>query len=59
MWERFYDFLEHLNCTIKMHPNYNHFTIEMKQDLFNFTRKIEFIPENGIFKFKGATFVLG
>jgi hypothetical protein len=59
MWERFYNFLEHLDRTIKMHPNYNHFTIEMEQDLFNFTKKIGFMPENGIFKFNGASFTLG
>jgi len=59
MWERFYDFLEFLTNKTKRYPFDLHFTIEMDQDLYNFTREIGFMPENGIFKFKGATFVLG
>ena len=59
MWEEFYDFLEFLINKTKRYPFDLHFTIEMDQDLYDFTREIGFMPENGIFKFKGATFVLG
>ena len=59
MWEEFYDFLEFLTNKTKRYPFDLHFTIEMGQDLYDFTREIGFMPENGIFKFKGATFVLG
>ena len=59
MWEEFYDFLEFFFFFFKRYPFDLHHTIEMEQDLYDFTREIGFMPENGIFKFKGATFVLG
>lgn len=59
MWEEFYDFLEFLTYKTKRYPFDLYFTIEMDKDLYNFTRDIGFMPENGIFKFKGTTFVLG
>lgn len=59
MWEKFYDFLDFLTNKTKRYPFDLHFTIEMDQDLYDFTREIGFMAENGIFKFKGATFVLG
>ncbi len=59
MWERFYDFLNHLNRMIENYPSIAHFTIEMDQDLHDFTREIGFMPEDGIFRFKDTSFTLG
>ena len=55
MWEKLYDFMNFLDRKIQRYPH----TIEMDLDLYNFGREVGFVPENGIIKFKGVTFVLG
>ena len=59
MWEQFYEFLNFLDRKINKYPFDLHHTIEMDLDLYKFCREIGFMPENGIFKFKNVTFVLG
>lgn len=59
MWEKLYDFMNFLDRKIQKYPLDSHFTVEMDLDVYNFGREIGFIPESGIFKFKGVTFVLG
>ena len=59
MWEKLYDFMNFLDRKIQKYPFDLHHTIEMDLDLYNFGRKVGFVPENGIIKFKGVTFVLG
>ena len=59
MWEKLYDFMNFLDKKIQRYPfDLNH-TIELDLDLYNFGREVGFVPENGIIKFKGVTFVLG
>lgn len=48
-----------LDRKIQRYPFDLHHTIEMDLDLYNFGREVGFVPENGIIKFKGVTFVLG
>ena len=48
-----------LDKKIQRYPFDLHHTIEMDLDLYNFGRDVGFVPENGIIKFKGVTFVLG
>ena len=59
MWEKLYDFMSFLDRKIQRYPFDLHHTIEMDLDLYNFGREVGFVPENGIIKFKGVTFVLG
>ena len=59
MWEKLYDFMNFLDKKIQRYPFDLHHTIEMDLDLYNFGREVGFVPENGIIKFKGVTFVLG
>jgi hypothetical protein len=59
MWEKLYDFMNFLDRKIQRYPFDLHHTIEMDLDLYNFGREVGFVPENGIIKFKGVTFVLG
>lgn len=47
-----------LDKKIKRYPFDLHHTIEMDLDLYKFGRELGFVPENGIIKFKGVTFVL-
>lgn len=59
MWEQFYEFLNFLNRKINKYPFDLEHTIEMDLDLYKFCREIGFVSENGIFKFKNVTFILG
>ena len=59
MWERLYQFMHRVNRMIELHPNEKHFTVEMDVDLYHFANKIGFIPDNGIFKFRDCSFILG
>ena len=59
MWEKLYDFMNFLDKKIQRYPFDLHHTIEMDLDLYKFGRDVGFVPENGIIKFKGVTFVLG
>jgi len=56
---KLYDFMNFLDRKIHQYPFDLHHTIEMDLDLYNFVREVGFVPENGIIKFKGVTFVLG
>ena len=58
MWEKLYDFMNHLDRMILLHPNEKHFDLEMDVNLYRFANKIGFIPDNGMFKFEGRTFAL-
>ena len=59
MWEKFYDFLNFLNRKIEKYPEDDYFTIEMDLDLYQFCREINFISDNGFFKFRNKSFGLG
>ena len=59
MWERLYAFMNFLNLKVERYPEIEYFTIEMDVDLYQFCNDIKFIPDNGIFKFKNKTFILG
>ena len=59
MCEKLYDFMNFLDRKIHQYPFDMHHTVEMDLDLYKFGREVGFIPESGIFKFKGVTFVLG
>lgn len=59
MLEELFDFLNFLDRKCKKYPEEQCYTIEMDVDLYRKLSKGDLIPENGIFKFKNKTFVLG
>jgi len=58
MWEQLFEFMGFLCRKIASNPKEMHFDIEMDIDLYKFCNQIGFITDDGIFKFKGRTFVL-